>query len=292
MLPYYKEEDEASLHRQLSQKAVELVVQGRWKEAEAVNRDIIEGFPTDVEAYNRLGRALIELGDFVSAKEAYEKASELAPNNAIAKRNLARLASLPQSIGMDKNEKSRIEGKSITETRGIVPDLFVTETGKAGIAKLHNMALSNVLAKLAVGDRVQLRVEGQRLIVQSEQGEYIGEVEPQYALRLIKLINGGNRYDVGTLKMGSDGGYVIIKEVYQHPSLAGRLPFPIKRITAPRPNVRESLLRRGIEALEGGAEEIEVGREVDYIKEEEASELEGFTVLEEDIESGDKEEIT
>ena len=40
------------------------------------------------EAYNRIGRALTELGDFNRAKEAYLKALELAPGNTIAKKIL------------------------------------------------------------------------------------------------------------------------------------------------------------------------------------------------------------
>jgi Flp pilus assembly protein TadD len=62
---YQQEEDEkARVRQRLSKEAVNLALQGRWEEAEATNRDIIEKFPSDVEAYNRLGRALTELGNF------------------------------------------------------------------------------------------------------------------------------------------------------------------------------------------------------------------------------------
>ncbi|MDY7019333.1 MAG: tetratricopeptide repeat protein [Chloroflexota bacterium] len=291
MLPYYKEEEEASLHRQLSQRAVELVVQGHWKEAEAVNRGIIDDFPTDVEAHNRLGRVLIELGDFVKAKEAYTKALELDPNNAIAKRNLARLSSLPESVTTVANEESRVESKLSAETRGIAPDLFVAETGKAGILKLHNMASSDILAKLVIGDWVKLKVEGQRLIVQSEQGDYIGEVEIKFALRLIKLINSGNRYDAAISNMGTNEGYVIIKETYQHPNQLGHLPFPIKDTITLRPHTRDSFLRRSVDALGNREGEVEENSEIEYIREEAEAELDGFTVLEEGAASGNKEEI-
>ena len=60
---YQQEEEEKARFRQrLTKEAIDLALQGRWEEAEVANRDIIERFPTDVEAYNRVGRALIELG--------------------------------------------------------------------------------------------------------------------------------------------------------------------------------------------------------------------------------------
>ena len=58
---YQEEEEKAQLRQQLSKEAIDLALQGRWEEAEAVNRDIIKRFPTDVEAYNRLGRVLTGL---------------------------------------------------------------------------------------------------------------------------------------------------------------------------------------------------------------------------------------
>ena len=303
MLPYYKEEEEAKLHRQLSQKAVELAVQGRWEEAEMVNQDIIERFAADVEAYNRLGRALIELGDLVRAKEAYAKALELAPDNTIAKKNLSRIKfgiSLSQSTAVTESGESRVETKSSSKTiLALAPDLFVTEMGKAGVAKLHNMASRDVLersegfARLIVGDRVQLRVEGQRLIVESEQGEYVGEVEPKHALRLIKLIKGGNRYDTAILKVGDDDLSVIIKEVYQHPSQAGCLSFPLKQVQGKSVAALRSYAKGRPSSLHPLSGEGREGtKEIEHPGEREESDLEGFTVSEissESIFSGENE---
>ncbi len=65
-----REEDTARLRRKASQEAIALAMQSRWQEAVVVNNGIIESFPTDVDAYNRLGRAYTELGQFAKAKEA------------------------------------------------------------------------------------------------------------------------------------------------------------------------------------------------------------------------------
>lgn len=272
---YHPEDEEARLRRRLSEKAVELAVQGRWEEAEAVNRNIIEKFPSDVEAYNRLGRALAELGDFAQAKQAYLKALALSPSNAIAKRNLARLTTLPEGDKHGKASWFRVQARRVD------PEFFTTEMGKSGIVNLCNLASGEVLAKMSLGGKVQLSVKGQRLIVESAYGEYVGEVEPKHALRLIKLIKGGNRYAAAILSYEENEVQVVIREVYQHPSNVGRPSFPVQAAERLRSYIEESLLRRKLAIDE--AEVVERGEsfedEAEYSKGEEESLPEGFSVL-------------
>jgi tetratricopeptide (TPR) repeat protein len=281
-----EEEEKARLRQRLSKEAIDLALQGRWEEAEAVNRDIIEKFPTDVEAYNRLGRALTESGDFDIAKEAYFKALELAPDNAIAKKNLARLTSLSESMATLRRDPQKASTRR-AQARRVALDLFITEMGKAGVVNLHNMAPGEVLAKMGFGDQVYLEARGQHLIVASQSGEYLGEVEPRQGLRLIKLMQGGNRYDVAILNIEEDTVHVIIKEVYQHPSQVGRPSFLVKATEHLRTRIKESLLRRGIIT-----DENEASPELGYLEEEEElgpeeeSLPEGFTVVGEDGERG------
>jgi hypothetical protein len=281
-----EEEEKARLRQRLSKEAIDLALQGRWEEAEAVNRDIIEKFPTDVEAYNRLGRALTESGDFDRAKEAYFKALELAPDNAIAKKNLARLTSLSESMATLRSDPKKASTRR-AQARRVALDLFITEMGKAGVVNLHNVAPGEVLAKMGFGDQVYLEARGQHLIVASQSGEYLGEVEPRQGLRLIKLMQGGNRYDVAILNIEEDTVHVIIKEVYQHPSQVGRPSFLVKATEHLRTRIKESLLRRGIIT-----DENEASPELGYLEEEEElgpeeeSLPEGFTVVGEDGERG------
>jgi phosphopantetheinyl transferase (holo-ACP synthase) len=282
-----EEEEKARLRQRLSKEAINLALQGRWEEAEATNKDIIERFPSDVEAYNRLGRALTELGNFDGAKEAYFKALELAPENAIAKKNLARLTSLSESIATLSSDLQKAS-TSKAQAQRVALDLFITEMGKAGVVNLHNVASGKVLAKVGFGDPVHLEAKGQHLIVMTESGEYVGEVEPRQGLRLIKLMRGGNRYDAAILNVEKDKVQVIIKEVYRHPSQVGRPSFLVKATEHLRTRIKESLLRRGIITDEG-----EASPESGYFEEEEESPgpeeeplPEGFTVVGEDGERG------
>ena len=278
MMAYQREEEQARLGRRLSEEAIVLAIQGRWEEAVAVNRSIIERFPGDVGAYNRLGRALAELGEFTQAKEAYSKALELAPNNAIAAKNLARLAGLPETKAPLDSGRHRV-----------APELFITEISKSGVVNLCNLAPTEVLARMGIGNQVHLRVEGRSLVVENDQGEYLGEVEPRHGLRLIKLIEGGNRYVAAIHSVGKDGVRVIIREEYQHPSQVGYPSFPVKATERLRPYAKEYLLRQEVIAEEGeeakGVESVE--EEAGFSGEESGEKglPEGFSILGEAAES-------
>lgn len=281
-----QEEEKARLRQRLSKEAIDLALQGRWEEAEAMNRSIVEQFPADAETYNRLGRALTELRDFDGAKEAYFRALELAPENTIAKKNIARLSSLSDSMAA-LSDSSHGTAASRGPSRRVALDLFMTEMGKAGVVDLHNAASGEVLAKMAFGDLVHLEVKGQRLIVKSEDGEYLGMADPKQALRLVQLMQGGNRYDAAILNADENRIQVVIKETYQHPSQVGRPSFPVKAEETLRSRIKESLLRSRAYSDEAEAllETGDEDEEEDTGREEEAL-PEGFTVVREDSERG------
>lgn len=106
-MKYQQGEEHSKLGQQLSEEAVELAMRGQWEEAVVVNKDIIERFPGEVSAYNRLGKAEMELGDLPHAIEAYKKALEIEPTNTIAKKNIARLT-----------DKADIEGIAFVKSKG------------------------------------------------------------------------------------------------------------------------------------------------------------------------------
>ena len=258
-----REEDKPRLRRKASQEAISLAMQSRWQEAVTVNQSILELFPTDIDAYNRLGRAFMELGEFAKAKEAYSRGLELDPDNAIAQKNLQRLSLLSTSKVKVKEER-----------REVSPDLFIGEMGKAGVVNLQNLAPGEVLASMAAGNQVYLKVRGQQLIVENEEGEYLGLVEPPHGFRLARLIEGGNKYTAAIVNIGNSTARVIIREVFQHPSQIGRPSFPVKAVEGFHPHVKDTLLRH--EAVE--EENLEEGEEVEL----EEGELipEGFSIFE------------
>jgi tetratricopeptide (TPR) repeat protein len=221
--------------RQRTHHAIQLAMQGQWQEAAAVNRAIIAVFPNDVDAYNRLGKALTELGRYSEARAAYGKALELDPLNSIAQKNLARLATLDEGPGVQAEA-----GKKLS------PEMFISEMGKTGITVLTR-PVAKAAARMTAGDQVFLRRQNNTLVVESSQGEYLGEVEPKLGMRLIKLMEGGNQYAAAIATLGEDDIRVIIKETFQHPSQAGKPSFPPTAGDPFRAYTKEGLVRRDTE---------------------------------------------
>jgi tetratricopeptide (TPR) repeat protein len=262
-------DEKARLKRQMTKEAIDLAMQGRWKEAISVNKAIIENIPVDVDAFNRLGKACMELGEYDQAREAYNSALELDSGNAIAKKNLSRLAQLKD-----------LPAKTKEERRKAAPHIFIGDVGKAGVFNLHDVVPGPVLAKMSAGDQVFLKVQGQQLIVENEDGEYLGKLEPQYGYRLSRLIEGGNEYTSAIVSVDESRARIIIREVFQHPSQTQRLSFPARAFEGFRPHVKDSLLRQG------GVEDeyLEEVEEIDYGDLDEGELLpDGFSILEERV---------
>src|SRR5712691_9518653 len=149
-------EEKARLKKQWTELAIQQAQIGQWDEAVVTNRNILNLFPYEPDAYNRLGKAYSELGQYVEARQAYSHTLKYSPNNTIAKKNLERLAQLQE-------EPVQLH----TGTERIDPRLFIEETGKTGMTELLNIGSPSVIAKVGVGDRVQLHVIGHTLLARN-----------------------------------------------------------------------------------------------------------------------------
>jgi len=197
-----------------SRMAINLAIEGRWQEAVAANLAIIESSPYDVDAYNRLGRAYMELGEYAAARDAYSHAYELDPYNSISERNLRRLSQLGEGVSIKAPSLTRLD-----------PDQFIEEPGKAGVVNLQQEAPREVWASVVAGEKANLIIDGARLRIESDRGEFLGLVDSHQSQRLIKLMKGGNRYNAKIVSTASSKA-IIIREVYQHPSQRGIISFP------------------------------------------------------------------
>ena len=240
----FQAEDRAKVKKQHAELAIQLALQGRWVEAAQLNKTIIESFPTDVDAFNRLGKAMTELGRYGEAREAYMKALETDPLNTIARKNLTRLATLGD------------EAAPRAATQKLSPQMFIEEMGKTGITTLLRPKME-VAARMTAGDQVVLQRQNGSLLVQSTSGEYVGEIEPRLAQRLGKLMEGGNQYVAAISALRESAVRVIIRETFQHPSQLGKLSFPPTVTESFRPYVKGRLLRQDADDtyFEDGEEE-------------------------------------
>jgi hypothetical protein len=190
---------------------------GRWREAATVNRSIVTEFPDDVEAYNRLGKALSELGRNRDARAAFQSVLEMSPSNAIAKKNLSRLMKLSDQ------ETPRVAKRASPRAH-----TFIEDSGKAGVTALNKLASSDVRLNLTPGDLVQLDFTGTGLSVTDGSGTYIGQVEPKVGSRIARLIRGGNRYEATITSAEEHEVAVIIRETYKSPAQSGTISFPLR----------------------------------------------------------------
>ena len=256
----HDEERLIRLKQQRSKEAIDLAMQARWQEAVDINKEIIENFPDDVDTYNRLGRAYLEQGDYTQSREAYSRAVERDPYNAIASRNLRRLKDLKESVGGE------------VETDKVEPQQFIEEIGKAGVVSLYDLAPKEIRARVVAGDKVYLKVDGSMLMVENSRGEYLGRVDPRHAQRLARLIVGGNQYKAAVVRSVVDMMTIIIRETYQHPSQEGKLSFPPRGMEEVRPYVSDKIFKldEEEESEEESGYTIIGGDEIEVLPEESA----------------------
>src|SRR2546425_7480792 len=208
-------EEKARLKKQWTELAIQQALASQWEEAVITNKNILNLFPSEPDAYNRLGKAYSELGQYAEARQAYSQTLKYSPKNTIAKKNLDRLSLLHEG-----------PVQILTGAERIDPRLFIEETGKTGMTELINLAPASVLAKVGVGDKVQLHVSGHTLLVRNAAGEDIGQIEPRLANRLVNFMEGGNRYAAAILAIENGQVRLIIREEYQHPGMFGKVSFP------------------------------------------------------------------
>jgi hypothetical protein len=230
-------EEKARLKKQWTDQAIQQALKSQWDEAAATNKNILNIFPTEPDAFNRLGKALSELGQYSEARQAYSQTLKYSPGNVIAQKNLDRLASL------EEGSDGRTQGGKF---EGIDPVLFIEETGKTGMTELINLSPARTLGKVAVGDKVSLVVSGHSLHVKTASGDKIGQIEPRLANRLINFMEGGNRYAAAVLNKEKGLIRLIIREEYQHPTMFGKVSFPSQGAGTGetiRAYIKESVLR-------------------------------------------------
>ena len=206
------------LKRELSRDAIALALKGEWERAAEVNRAILELYSDDVDAMNRLSKALMELARYGEARQVLDRVIHIAPYNTIAKKNLARVATL-ECIPLPAYE---------LRTCPSVPQLFIEESGKSGTTVLRRTATGLVVARVAPSDPANLLEENDAINVYTRAGEYLGRIEPKLAKRLIRLMHGGNTYDAAVVGVNNHGISIIIRETYRHRSLHNVCSFPTR----------------------------------------------------------------
>ncbi|NTU80923.1 MAG: hypothetical protein HGA45_16345 [Chloroflexales bacterium] len=215
-----KQDEKQRIRRKLQEKAVELAAMNRWEEAAEANRQILQ-LGEDPDTYNRLAKALMELGQFTESHDTYQQTLRLTPTNSIARKNIARLDALI-ARGFESGQVNR-KARQQVDLR-----MFITETGRTAITALIDVPRGPAVDALVTGEKMDFRVEGRTVYVIDADGTVIGRLEPKLGQRLAELIGGGNRYLSAIAQSDPRQVRLLIRETYQDPSQRNRISFPGK----------------------------------------------------------------
>jgi tetratricopeptide (TPR) repeat protein len=219
------------------EEAIQAALESRWQDAVAINRALVERHGGVEETFNRIGKALTELGEHQAALDAYSQALQINPENVIAEKNVRKLRLLLES-------RQRIAG-----AKGAIDvDLFAEEPGKSALTVL-NPPKSGVVIVVAPGEVVELHLQDGGLQAQTTAAVVLGDVDSKIARRLVPLISTGNRYTAVVARVEESQIEIIIREAFQSTENARKSSFPVSRQRREefRPYAKESLLaQRGV----------------------------------------------
>jgi tetratricopeptide (TPR) repeat protein len=222
-----KDENQVT-RKQLVIDARTAALAGDWSQAIEINQQIIERSPRDAEAFNRIGRAQIELGNYSAATDAYTQALRADKANLIARRNLQRLDLLRKAPDGAGTSAAVLPKTSV----------FIEEVGRTWVSELVAPLELESLALISPGEQLTLEAVNGTLFVSTAEGTHLGEIDAKTAERVIQLMQNGNLYEVYALGISSRSLRVILRETYRDPRNGNLVSFP-RQISATRAYLRE-----------------------------------------------------
>ncbi|MDP6606820.1 MAG: hypothetical protein QF664_11265 [Dehalococcoidia bacterium] len=242
---------ESPSRRQRVERAIEHALANRWDAAAEENRALLDEDPDDTESANRLGKALTELEDYAGAVTAYAQALVTDPANPIARKNLAKLkerggdaGGAPEGGRLKASKPSKTSRRKAGGTKRpgeLRANSLIEESGKSAEFELIEVD-EQALTRVAGGDAAALATTDGGVSVTTARGAELGTIERRAALRLKRMIEGGNEYAVVIRRIDGGKARVYIRESHTDPSLAGQASFiaPAKRKTKTRAYTRTS----------------------------------------------------
>lgn len=237
--------------------AIAYALDRRWDLAAAENQALLDEFPDDIEAANRLGKSLTELGDLNGAMAAYQRTLALDSTNVIARRNLTRIEEMKET-----QPKRRAPKRAATAAAASVETVrahsLIEESGKSAEFDLIEPDTSG-LSRVTPGEPAELVPTPRGILVRSTGGADLGYIEPRAGLRLRRLIDGGNRYAAVIRRVTDTEIAIYVRETHRDPSLVDQPSFlpPAasgRRRLAPRAYTKPSIVRYQADSADAGDE--------------------------------------
>lgn len=203
--------DSSDSPNNLHHQAINAALNSNWNEALKLNRLIIRDDPSNVDALNRLARANFELGKLSLAKKFYSEALKFDPYNPIAIKNLKIIKAFKKE-DFSSNQQTMFEQNHNGHAAQVLASMFLQEPGKTKIVNLIKVAEPQKLSRMFCGMTVDLVVKNRKLTVVDPSGVYLGAIPDDVSFKLMRLIAGGNKYQVFIKSIRFNAMSVLIKE--------------------------------------------------------------------------------
>lgn len=232
----YQSDGRSRAARRQVDVARQAAIEGHWEDAAELNRQILQSYPRDVEALNRLGKAYLELGQLEDALDAYQNSLSVDAANAIAQRNVNRIEQLIALRGSSAGEIL-----SSKEWSPFNAGAFIEEVGKTYVTDLQQPGPNEILRLISPADQLEIRIEENQVNLFDLIGNRVGQLEPRIGQLLVQLTEIGNRYQAYVVALTGNTVRIILREVYRDPDTPAALAFPRQAtIAAPRPYLRDT----------------------------------------------------
>lgn len=248
----------------LEVNAIDSALKNDWNKAIEFNQKILQIDPNNIDALLRLGFSFLQRGDFKEAKKAYKRVLEIQPNHPIAKEKTKQI-----NVLLEKKDTSKK-----TNFLKLDPNLFADVPGKTKTTTLVNLGQKQILAKLNIGEKIELKIRKRKVEARTLDGEYIGALPDDISKRLILFINAGSKYEAYIKEASLKKVTIFIKEVSKGRKVAKFISFP--------DDMRKNLAY--LEKILEGKDEEEQEEEVEETEEETDEEPEDIEQLAEELE--------
>lgn len=155
-----------------AQDAIKAALQGDWKKAIELNKQIVKKDAKDIDSLIRLAHACFESGNLTDSKKYSAKALKIDPDNKLAQR----CASRTQASKKDYEASSAPKRTNLKA--------FLEIPGKTRLVRLVHLGEPKTIATLCSGEQVKLTVSSRKAVVETDAGEHIGRLPDDIAIKL------------------------------------------------------------------------------------------------------------
>lgn len=198
----------------LTQKAVDAALKRQWDSAISINTQLLTVDTQNVDALNRIGFAYLNNGDTKEAKKMFTKVKTIDPYNQIATKNLKKI----ETLGEGNHTK-------LLQSQTVSPLSFLEDPGKTKLVECVNVAPVKLLSQAHCGQEVYLKSKNHSVEIRDAENTYLAALPDDISFRMLKLIEGGNTYQVIIKSLYKSTMTVLIRELSRGKKFASQPSF-------------------------------------------------------------------